>query len=355
MKLTRSQIIVLVVLGVLTVGVYGCLVGTVVINSRQGMQAPPEAAALPPQETAAPTNTPIPSPTPTPTITPSPTPIAPQTRYDLQIAASPDDPALRLQRGYAYIELATYIYAVEDFDAALETDDALSEAYLGRGIAHFYLKEWSAALEDWEQAQNSNPELTEAYVWRGRVLSLQGKPQLALNELRQAVALDETNPDNHLALADALLRSGEQEEAALEYTTVLSSEVRSTEAYVGRAMALAQQGDFDAAEADLRSAEEISPHDPAVLNAQARFYGWYGRGDLDTAARMAQLAVNGAKGDLEKALYLDTLGRIYYDQKRYEEAVTALEQAAELATVEGQVIYAEIPGYLEEAKKALEP
>ena len=354
MKLTRSQIITLVVLGVLTMGVYGCLVGTVVINSRQGVQPPPtEAATLLPQKTTAPTDTPVPP--PTPTITPSPTPIAPQTRYDLQITTSPNDPALRLQRGYAYIELAAYTYAVGDFDAALEADNSLSEAYLGRGIAHFYLKDWSTALDDWKQAQNSNPELAEAFTWRGRVLSLQGKHRLALDELHQAIALDETNPDNHLALADALLRSGEQEKATLEYTTVLSSEVRSVEAYVGRAMALTLQGDFATAEADLKSAEEIAPHDPAVLNAQARFYGWYGRGDLDTAARMAQLAVNGARGDLEKALYLDTLGRIYYDQKRYGEAVTALEQAADLATVEGHVIYTEIPGYLEEAKKALEP
>ena len=46
MKLTRSQLIALIALGVLVVGVYGCLVGTVVMNSRQISQITTSADAL---------------------------------------------------------------------------------------------------------------------------------------------------------------------------------------------------------------------------------------------------------------------------------------------------------------------
>ncbi|RLC92656.1 MAG: hypothetical protein DRI77_12725 [Chloroflexi bacterium] len=353
MKLTRSQIMVLIVLGVLTLGIYGCLVGTVVINSRQISQAIlPKATTTPPptavadEPTTAPTATTIPSPTPTPT------PAAPQTRYDLQVTSDPSNPAPRLQRGYVYIKLNAYARAVEDFDTAIELDATLTDAYVGRGEAYFYLKEWSAALSDFEQALAQSPDRADVHAWRGYVLSLQGQHRQAIEALRQAVALDGANSENHLTLADALLHNRNYEEARLEYTTVLSLEIRSVGAYVGRAMAWAEEGNLDAAEADLSSAQGIAPHDPVVLNGRARFYAWYRHGNLDEAKQLAQRAVDKAEDDLERATYLGTLGWIYYQQGQYDESVSTLEEATALATVEGQVIYSEIQEHLEEAKKA---
>jgi hypothetical protein len=66
---------------------------------------------------------------------------------------------------------------------------------------------------------------------------------------------------------------------------------------------------------------------------------------------MAQRAAGGAEGDLEKARYLHTLGWVYYQQERYAEAVDRLEEAAELATVEGQVVYGEIVEDLEAVRE----
>ena len=347
MKLTRSQLIVLVVLGLLTIGVYGCLISTVVRNSRQMAQVITPAPLPSPEE---PTSTPTATPSPTPT--PTPTPIAPQTRYDLQVARDPQNPALRLQRGYAYIALGAYIYAVQDFDVAISLDDTLAEAYLGRGEAHFYLKEWSAALEDFNRALALDPELADAYLWRGQLLSIQRKHTPALEVLRQAVALDETDAMKRVALAQALLRSGDAEAAEIEFTKALTLETRLAEAYVGRAMALAEQGDFDAAQADLDAARAIAPYEPVVLNAQAWLYAWYRQDHLDEAERLALLAVDGARYDLERAAYLDTLGWVYYQQGRYDEAIAVLEDAATLATVEGEVVYDEILEHLEEVRQA---
>ncbi|MFQ6102378.1 MAG: tetratricopeptide repeat protein [Anaerolineae bacterium] len=353
MKLTRSQLIVVIVLGVLVVGVYGCLVGTVVVNSRQISQITASAAATSSPSAAA-TGELAPSPTATasPTPTPTPLPAAPQTRYDLQVKRDPENPTLRLQRGYAYIELEAEYYAVEDFTTAIGLDATLFEAYLGRGIARFYLKEWSAALEDFEQALALNPDLADAHVWRGYLLYLRGEYEPALEALRQAIALDEADPAKHIMLAEALLDSGIPEEAEEEYAAALSLDARSVEAYVGRAMARAEQRNLDGAMADLSSAQEISPYDPVVLNGQAWFYAWYQHDHLDEAEQLAQRAVDGTKDDLDRASCLDTLGWVYYEQGRYEEAVAALEEAAALATVEGEVICSDIVEHLEEARAA---
>lgn len=357
MKLTRSQLIVVITLGVLVVGIYGCLVGTIVMNSRQISQITTSAAATSSpsaahggESTSSPTATA--SSTPTPTLTPTPLPAAPQTRYDLQVARDLEDPTLRLQRGYAYLELEAEVYAVQDFDVAISLDATLFEAYLGRGIARFYLKEWSAALEDFEQALALNPELADAHAWRGYLLSLWEEYEPALGALRQAVVLDEVDPMKRTLLADALLRSGIPEEAEEEYTAALLLDPRSIGAYTGRAMAQAEQRNFDGAMADLDSAQEIAPYDPAVLNGWAWFYAWYQHDHLDEAEQLAQRAVDGAKDDLERASYLDTLGWVYYEQGQYEEAVVALEKAAALATVEGEVIYSGILEHLEEARAA---
>ena len=104
MKLTRSQQIVLIVLGVLTVGIYGCLVSTIVRNSRRASSIQSLAA-----QTGEPTLSPTPTSTVAPTPTPTPIPPAPQTRYDLEIARDPQNPTLRLQRGYSYIIEGVYL------------------------------------------------------------------------------------------------------------------------------------------------------------------------------------------------------------------------------------------------------
>jgi len=353
MKLTRSQLITLIVLGVLTVVVYGVLVAAVVLNSRQISQMSAPAAAtssLPPAGAGEAMSSPtaIASLIPIPTITPTPS-LAPQTRYDLQVVREPEDPTLRLQRGYAYIELDAYSYAVDDFNIAIGLDETLFDAYHGRGLAHFYLKEWNVALEDFDQALALNPDLAEAHAWRGYLLYLRGKYEPAIKALRQAVALDGVDPAKRVWLAEVLLRSGDAGEAEAEYATALSLDARSIAAYVGRALARAEQRNFQGATDDLDRAREISPHDPVVLSGRAWFYAWYQHDHLEEAEQLAQRALAGAEDDLERASCLDTLGWVYYEQGRYDEAAATLEEAVALATVEGQVAY---PDMLERLKKA---
>ena len=55
---------------------------------------------------------------------------------------------------------------------------------------------------------------------------------------------------------------------------------------------------------------------------------------------------------MERARYTHTLGWIYYQQGYLEQAITTLEEAAALATVEGEVVYNEILEHLEEIKAA---
>ncbi|MEE8391756.1 MAG: tetratricopeptide repeat protein [Anaerolineae bacterium] len=374
--MTRSQRIIIIVLGTLTAIVCGFLATIFALNSQEIFQAfaPADMAFAPADTTSAlatatlpltptvlvqtptvpPTATASPFPTPTSAPTFTPTPSAPQTSYDSQIAAEPENPSLRLQRGYAYIEMGVYTDALEDFDlaivAAAGMTETLAEAHTGRGAARFHGKEWSTALEDFNQALALNPDLANAHAWRGHLLSERGELELGIEALRQAVTLDETDPAKYIWLAQALLRNASPGEAKAAYSAALSLESHSVEAYIGQAMAEVELGDLDAAQVNLSHAMSTAPFNPVALNGRAWFYARHQQDRLFEAGQLAQQAVEGAKDDLEKARYLHTLGQIYYQQGYLEQAITTLEEAATLATIEGEVIYDEILEDLEEFK-----
>jgi tetratricopeptide (TPR) repeat protein len=107
---------------------------------------------------------------------------------------------------------------------------------------------------------------------------------------------------------------------------------------------------LSAAQADLTVALDVAPYDPVALNGQAWFNIWYLEEHSSDAERLAERAIAAARSDLEKARYLHTLGWVYRHQGRYEEAIATLEEAARLATVEGQVVYEAIATHLEDVR-----
>ncbi len=119
-------------------------------------------------------------------------------------------------------------------------------------------------------------------------------------------------------------------------------------------MSRADHGDLDGALADLDIAQELEPQHPDVLNDRARFYAQYRHDKLDEAEQLALRALEGASDRLVRAIYLDTLAWVYFEQERYADAVAVLEEAIILATVEGKVVYATLLIHLENSKAAMQ-
>ena len=356
MGLSRRQTIMVVVLTTLVILVCGLLVSISVVNSAQIAQTLPIVGPLAGHPLGG-TEDEDPAPTAviTPTIAPSPTPTprTPQTRYDLQVEHEPRDPSLRVLRGEAYLELSALGPAMQDFGTAIGLDPTLAEAYLGRGRAEYILKEWTAALSDFDRAIEANSDLADAHAWRGFLLAEWGEYGRALEGLQQAVAVDASSAWYHTLLGQALLLNGDPEGAQGEFTVALWLDARRIDAYVGRAMTQAELGDLEAALADLESALDIAPYSWMALNGKARFYAEYRPERLAEAVQLAQRALAGANTDLEQASCLDTLGWAYHQLGQHEQALAALEEAATLATVEGQVVHAGIAAHLAQAKAAL--
>jgi tetratricopeptide (TPR) repeat protein len=355
MKLGRSQIVLLCVLVLFTAAVLGALVFLAGQNLSQirliltARSTPTAARIQGPDATATVSPSPTPAPTATPTRNPTPTatPIIPQTRFDLQIRRDPENAVLRLQRGAAYLDLGAPNLGFADFETAVRIDPTLAEAYLGRGQALFALKQWQRALSDFEQASRLDPLLAEALIWRGYLLLERGEYGLALEAFQRATAMSEVSPRLQTLVGEALRRSGRAEDALAEYELALASDERYLAAFVGRAMAQAELGEIDRAYDDLTRALDLVPHDPLALNGLAWLYAWY-RGDhLADAESLAKRALAGASEDLARARCLHTLGWTYYRLERYAEARFALEEAASLATVDGEIVVADLAAHLE--------
>jgi tetratricopeptide (TPR) repeat protein len=360
MKLGRSQVVLLCVLVLSTAGVIGALAVVAGRNLPQirlvlaAMSSPTVAPATESVviATASPSATPAPTATATPHPAPTVIPVLPQTRFDLQIGRDPANAALRLQRGKVYLDLGVPDLALADYEAAIQIDPTLADAFLGRGQALFALKQWQRALADFEQATLLDPLLPDALTWRGTVLLERGEHALALEAFQRAAALGKIGPRLHTLTGEALRRSGHAEDALAEYELALVSDERYLAAFVGRAMAEAELGEVDRAYDDLAHALDLVPHDPLALNGLAWLYAWY-RGDhLADAESLAKRALAGASDDLARARCLHTLGWTYYRLERYQEAAIALEKAASLMMVDGEVVLADLAAHLEIVRAA---
>jgi tetratricopeptide (TPR) repeat protein len=376
-RLTRTQKLILGTLGVLILLVY-VGIGVMVLRSLPASTASPLPPAggitvvtagtpvkgsagtpiaqstptrTPTREGYAEEPTPLPTATPPPNATPTPQPVF--TQYDQQVQANPTDLELRLKRAEAYMELGAYAAALADYEQARKLDEERAEVYVGIGQANYYLRRWTAAQNAFGTAIAFNQDLPEAHFGLGRIHYFQGKYEEAAKAFDWAA---EINPDFARAeawLAIAAARAGDVEEALGASERALAVDPELPLAYVARSWARRVQDppDLEAAQADLLYAQDLAPYNFEVLNALARFYQEHRPERLAEAEQLAQYALNWAEEDLERARALHTLGRIYLEQGRVEEAQRTLAEAADSATSEGRIVLA---GLVKDLERALE-
>ena len=100
--------------------------------------------------------------------------------------------------------------------------------------------------------------------------------------------------------------------------------------FYARAIAKERSGDWEGSEADFRSALELNPEQPQVLNYLGYSLVEQQR-NLDEALEMSERA--GAASP-DSGYIGDSLGWVFYRLDRYEEAVEQMERAVELEPVD---------------------
>ncbi len=109
---------------------------------------------------------------------------------------------------------ATYAKARAAAEQALRLDPANPEAHVYLADALLTIDyDWKGAQAEIQKALDLNANDPMAHEWNGTFLSVQNKPELALEEMRKAVELDPLNADRKVFLAGLLQKVGRREEA----------------------------------------------------------------------------------------------------------------------------------------------
>jgi tetratricopeptide (TPR) repeat protein len=375
LKLSGTQKIVLGVLGVLVIGVWIAIILVVTRSLPAGGGSPPApdddaevtvvsyadvtpntqgtatVASADGDSEANEEPTSEPTETAEPQATPTPLPIF--TQYDRQIQQDPTNPSLYVERAREYIERGAYRAAIRDLRQARQLDDEIAVLYVELGWAHYYLGEWLAAEEAFGTAIAFDEDLPRAHFGLGKVYYYEGKYEEAAKEFDWAAEIhpQDAVAEAWLGMASARLDDLQEAEGAVTRAISLTQEIPIV--YIARSWARRIQDppDIDGAQADLLYAQELEPNDFLTLNALATFYLSYRSERLTEAEQLAVYAQNWAKNEVERAVALHTLGRIYLEQERRTEAREVLSQAANLTSADGQILLAGLIEDLERVKE----
>jgi tetratricopeptide (TPR) repeat protein len=103
-----------------------------------------------------------------------------------------------LNRGVAYVSLAKFPEAVDDFTSVLEVDHDNERALYYRGVARMNLGRFEEAIEDLDRAIAVNQERGSAFLARGLALAELGREDEALRDFKTASILSNIEVEGFL-------------------------------------------------------------------------------------------------------------------------------------------------------------
>lgn len=196
------------------------------------------------------------------------------------------------------------------------------------------LQRYELATDAYDRIPRSDPAFHAAELGRAEAMRRDGNTDGAIEVLQQLAESHSDQPDIHVALGDLMRRLDRFEESAASYdkAVALYGEPKPEHwvLYYTRGISFERIDNWEKAEADFRTALELSPNQPQVLNYLGYSFVEMGE-NLDEALAMIETAVAERPND---GYITDSLGWVLYRLGRYGEAVGHMERAAELEAVD---------------------
>jgi tetratricopeptide (TPR) repeat protein len=222
--------------------------------------------------------------------------------YTLLTEAAPRHPRPFQLRGFAKLQTGDFRGAIDDFDGAIYNDEKAAPAYVGRARARWALGQKEAADADAAKAVEVDP-VANTFSDRGRYYFDTGRSKEAALDLKKAIEMDSTDPDDYtrFVLFLARARNGERAAAAAERKAVADGREEKDDWYAKVAAFLSGQ----TKEADfLASAKGENANHARELECEACWYAG--------AVRLLDGDAAGAKPLFERCVATDVRNFIEY-------------------------------------------
>jgi len=173
-----------------------------------------------------------------------------------------------------------YTKATAAATKALELDNSLGEAHtsLAFCLGHFEWR-WDAAEKEYQRAIALNPGYPTAHQWYALQLSLLGRFDDALAEMKKAESLDPLSLVISAGVADVLFAARWYDESIQQSRKAIDMDPNFAIAHFELGQALAQKEMYNAAIAELQKANELSGSDTTCIAVLAYAYAASGRAD----------------------------------------------------------------------------
>jgi Flp pilus assembly protein TadD len=186
------------------------------------------------------------------------------------------------------------------------------------------------AIKTYERVPSTSPLSHNARIQRALNLDQLDRTDEAVADLERIVEANASDREAALALGNILRARKKFAECADVYSKAIDSVPRTDKSdwmvLYFRGICYERSKQWPKAEADMKTALELSPDQPLVLNYLG--YSWVDQGiNLDEGMRMIRRAVEQRADD---GYIVDSLGWAYYRMGDFENAVKYLEQAVEL-------------------------
>jgi len=197
--------------------------------------------------------------------------------YSRALQLQPNDPLTLNNRGLAFIETGEFEKAAEDFNQAIRLNNSYAQAYHNRGGAKLFMGQLEAACQDYQSALkmgytpsenmlkrfcnlSNNSQKAEVLISLGREVASKNHPRRALVLFETAISHEAANPQIYFWMGNTLQQMKQYADAEAAYSHSIARDNGFALAYAKRAaLRGAFLGKSTEALVDLNKALELEP------------------------------------------------------------------------------------------------
>lgn len=250
------------------------------------------------------------------------------TAYQQYLSKMPNDAIAHFQLGYAFTALERPADAKPEYERAIELNPNMAEAYENLGFT-LLPTDPAAAIEPLKQAVDLRKGDAKMLWALGTAYESAGQLDAAVEQYRAASSLPGAGPVVQDSLGRALLKTGSTAEAEAAFRAALATHpdgITEAKAHLGLAEVHLANKEPGAAATEFRAYLEVQPNDAGARRELASVLADLGKNE----EALAELDRAGSPAN-EPLSALLLRSRIYYQAKRYGDAIPVLQKAAALA------------------------